>query len=192
MALSVGRWWRRRSLRALLAVGVSVLAVAALVPLRDHVRNTNLALVLVIVVLAAAAIGGRLVGVVVGIAVAIAFDFFLTEPFESFAIARPDDVQTTVLLAAVGLIGGELVERARRSEAEADARRREVEQFQRRAELAAWGEPPGRLISRGAGGARRAAGASGRDLPPGPGAGGAERAHAQRCAGSRGSRRGRR
>jgi K+-sensing histidine kinase KdpD len=129
-------------------VGAPVLAVAALVPLRDHVRNTNLALGLVLVVLAAAAIGGRLVGVVVGVAVAVAFDFFLTQPFESFTIDRADDVQTTILLAAVGLIGGELVERARRSQAEAHEQRREVEQFQRRAELAAWGERPGRLISR--------------------------------------------
>jgi K+-sensing histidine kinase KdpD len=148
VAAPAWRSWRRRSRRALVIVGAPVLAVAALVPLREHVRNTNLALVLVLVVLAGAAMGGRLVGVIVGVAVATAFDFFLTRPFESFTIDRADDVQTTILLAAVGLIGGELVERARRSQAEADARRREVEQFQRRAELAAWGERPGRLISR--------------------------------------------
>jgi hypothetical protein len=57
-------------------------------------------------------------------------------------------VVTTVLLAIVGVVGGELVERARRSEADALARRAEVERFQRRAELAAGGEPPARLISR--------------------------------------------
>jgi Domain of unknown function (DUF4118) len=134
--------------RLLALVVGSVVAVAVLVPLRDHVRNTNLALVLVLVVLAAAVLGGRLAGVVVGVVVAIAFDFFLTQPYQSFTIDRADDVQTTVLLAAVGLVGGELVERARRSQAEADARRQEVDRFQRRAELAAWGERPGRLISR--------------------------------------------
>jgi hypothetical protein len=125
-----------------------VLAVAVLVPLRDHVPNTNLALVLVLVVLTASVMGGRLVGVAVGVVVALAFDFFLTQPYLSFTIDRIDDIQTTALLAAVGLLGGELVERARRSQAEADDRRREVERFRRRAELASWGERPGRLISR--------------------------------------------
>jgi len=129
-------------------VVVAVGVVGALIPLRDHLRNTNLALVLVLVVLAGAVLGGRGVGVVVGVAVAVAFDFFLTQPYQSIKIERGDDIQTTVLLAAVGLVGGELVEWARRNQRDADARRKEVEHFHRRAELASWGERPGRLISR--------------------------------------------
>jgi hypothetical protein len=134
-------------LQATTLVAVSVGAVAALIPVRDHARNTNLALVLVLVVLAAAVIGGRVTGLVAGAAVAVAFDFFLTQPYQSLTIDKPDDIQTTILLAAVGLLGGELVERARRSQAQADSRRREIERFRRRAELTAWGERPGRLIS---------------------------------------------
>ena len=126
------------------AVGV----VGALIPLRDHVGNTNLALALVLVVLAGTVLGGRAVGVVVAVAVALAFDVFLTQPYQSIKIEHGDDVETTVLLVAVGLVGGELVERARRHQIDADARRKEVEQFHRRAELASWGERPGRLISR--------------------------------------------
>jgi Domain of unknown function (DUF4118) len=134
--------------RLLAAVVAPVVIVVALVPLRGHVSAANLALLLVLVVLGGALAGGRVFGVVVGVVTAVAFDFFLTEPYGSFAIERSDDVATTVLLAIVGLVGGELVERARRSEADALARRAEVEQFQRRAELAAGGEPPARLISR--------------------------------------------
>jgi K+-sensing histidine kinase KdpD len=134
--------------RAVTIVVVAVGVVGALIPLRDHVRNTNLALLLVLVVLAGTVLGGRAVGVLVAIAVAVAFDFFLTQPYQSIKIERGDDVETTVLLAAVGLVGGELVERARRSQRIAETRRKEVEQFHRRAELAAWGERPGRLISR--------------------------------------------
>ena len=85
-----------------------------------------------------------------GVVTALAFDFFLTVPYGSFTIDRGDDVQTTVLLAAVGLIGGALVERARRGERMAEARGQEVERFQRRAELAASGEPAGRMIQRSA------------------------------------------
>jgi hypothetical protein len=59
---------------------------------------------------------------------------------------RGDDIETTVLLALIGLIAGELVDRARRNEAAAIARRRELDQIRRRAELAAGGERPGRLI----------------------------------------------
>ena len=134
--------------RVLAAVVVPIAVVAALVPLRGHVSAANLALLLVLVVLGGAVLGGRAVGVVVGVVTAVAFDFFLTEPYGSFAIARGEDVATTVLLAIVGLVGGALVERARRGEADALARRAEVEQLERRAELAAGGEPPRRLIAR--------------------------------------------
>jgi K+-sensing histidine kinase KdpD len=132
------------------ALVVPVVVVAMLIPVREHIRNTNLALVLVLVVLVAAVVGGRLVGLVVGVVTATAFDFFLTQPYQSFTIERGDDIHTTILLGAVGLIGGELVERTRRSQADADARREEIARFQRRAELAASGEPPGRLINRSA------------------------------------------
>jgi Domain of unknown function (DUF4118) len=94
--------------------------------------------------------GGRLVGVVAGVVTALAFDFFLTVPYGSFTIERRDDVLTTALLAAVGLTGGVLVERARRGERMAEVRGLEVERFQRRAELAASGESAGRMIQRSA------------------------------------------
>src|SRR5262249_52908161 len=83
-----------------------------------------------------------------GASTALAFDFFLTVPYGSFAIQSSDDIFTTVLLVVVGMVGGELVERARRSEAEAVARRAEGEGIHRRAELAAGGEPPARPIAR--------------------------------------------
>ena len=137
-------------LRLALASLVAVGAAAALVPLRGHTSSANLALVLVLVVLAAAVLGGRLVGVVVGVVTALAFDFLLTVPYGSFSIDRGDDVLTTALLAAVGLIGGAMVERARRGERMAEVRGQEVERFQRRAELAASGEPAGRMIQRSA------------------------------------------
>jgi Domain of unknown function (DUF4118) len=124
-----------------------VTVAVALVPLRDHVSPANLALILVLAVLAAAVVGGRLGGAVGGLVGAAAFDFFLTVPYRSFTIERTDDVVTTVLLCIVGIAGGELIDRARRSEADAVARRADVARFQRRAELAAGGEPPARLIA---------------------------------------------
>jgi K+-sensing histidine kinase KdpD len=141
------RWWHVRVGVALVA---PVLVAVALVPLRAHVLNTNLALVLVVAVLGVAVAGGRVAGVVGALSAALSYDFFLTVPYGSFTMERSDDIETTLLLALIGLIAGELVERARRSEAAAIARRRDLERIHRRAELAAGGERPGRLIEQSA------------------------------------------
>src|SRR4051794_33348893 len=139
-----------------------VVVAAALVTARGHVSAANLALLLVLAVLASAVVGGRLVGVAAGVLAAAAFDFLLTVPYGSFAIHRRDDVVTTVTLAVVGLVGGELIQRGRRSEAEAAARRGEGAGVERRAEPAAGGGPPAPAPPPTGGGARP------RPPPPGP------------------------
>jgi Domain of unknown function (DUF4118) len=144
-AMEGGR--RRLLARVCVALLSPVAVVVALVPLRAHVLNTNLALVVVLVVLGAAVVGGRTAGLLGALSAALSYDFVLTVPYGSFTIERGDDIETTVLLALIGLIAGELVERARRSEAAAIVRRRELDRVQRRAELAAGGERPGRLIA---------------------------------------------
>jgi K+-sensing histidine kinase KdpD len=130
----------------LLACLVPAAVAGVLVPLRDHIRNTNLALLLVLVVLGAAVVGGRAAGVLAALSSALAYDFALTRPYWSLLIARSDDLETTMLLAVIGVVAGHLVHEARRHEALALARRRDVERLRRRAELAAGGERPGRLI----------------------------------------------
>jgi K+-sensing histidine kinase KdpD len=134
--------------RIVVAVLVSIGAVVGLVPLRSNVSAANLALLLVLVVMGVAVLCGRSAGMAAGVVTALAFDFFLTTPYGSFSIHRSDDVLTTVLLAMVGLVGGELVDRARHSAADARARREQFEGFRRRAELAAGGERPARVIAR--------------------------------------------
>lgn len=138
---------RSRETGIALALAGPLVALVALLPLRGHVLNANLALILVLVVLGVAVAGGRTAGVVSALVAAVAYDLVLAPPYGSLAIARESDIETTVLLGLIGLIAGELVERARRSEAAAIARRRELERVRRRAELAAGGEPPGRLIA---------------------------------------------
>lgn len=79
-----------------------------LVPFRDVVARTNAALVLVVVVVAMAALGERVAGPVAALSAGACFDFLLTRPYQSFTIAGRDDVETAVLLVAVGVIVGEL------------------------------------------------------------------------------------
>ena len=64
--------------------------------------TTNAALVLMIVVVAVAALGGRVAGVVTALAAVVSFDFFHTEPYLSLTIDSRDDIETTVLLLIAG------------------------------------------------------------------------------------------
>jgi K+-sensing histidine kinase KdpD len=134
--------------RFAIAVVAPVAMVAALAPLRGHVSPANLALLLALGVLGVAVVAGPVGAAVAGAITAVAFDYVLTVPYGSLAIRNRDDIVTAVLLVIVGVVGGALVEHARRSEQEAAARRAELASMQRRAELWAGGEPPGRLIVR--------------------------------------------
>ena len=97
---------------AALAIGLA----AALVPLRDALGSANVALIMVLVVVVAASLGGRIGGAVTAIAAAVAFNFFHTKPYLTVRIDRPQDVATVVLIFAVGVAVGELgVARARQS-----------------------------------------------------------------------------
>jgi len=136
----------RPFLVVVLAIFGSFAASAALLPVRGHVENTNIALGLVVVVLVVALLGGRRAGLASAIATAVAFDFFFTRPFTSLRITTSADVQTTALLAAIGVVSGEVVEWARRSGVRAEAARASLDAVYQRAELAAGADSAGRLI----------------------------------------------
>ena len=101
------------------ALAGPVVVSAALIPLRGEIRPSNVSLVLVLVVVIAAVLGGRIGGATAAFVSALSFDFFLTRPYYSFTIDARDDIETAVLLLVVGLVVGELVVRTRRSETQA-------------------------------------------------------------------------
>lgn len=76
---------------------------AALVPFRGHFANTDAALLLVAGIVAVAALGNRAGGWLAAVSAGIWFDFFLTKPLEHFSIISRTDIETTVLLFAVGV-----------------------------------------------------------------------------------------
>jgi len=102
--------------QAAVLAGLAVpLALAAiLAPFRASLPNTDAALALVLVVVAVAAAGRRLAGVLAAVSAAAWFDFFLTVPYERFTITRRPDVETTVLILAVGIAVTEIAVRGRR------------------------------------------------------------------------------
>jgi hypothetical protein len=100
---------------ALLAALAGPLAVAAvLLPFRASWSNTNVALLLVVVVVGVAAAGNRVAGGVAAVWAAIWFDFFFTVPYYRFTIRGSADVTTVVLLLVTGLAVSQLAARARR------------------------------------------------------------------------------
>jgi K+-sensing histidine kinase KdpD len=92
------------------------LAVAAvLLPWRSSIPNTDMALLLVVTVVAVAANGNRAAGILAAVSAAVWFDFFWTVPYQRFTITRHTDIETTVLLLAVGGAVSELAARGRRA-----------------------------------------------------------------------------
>ena len=125
-----------------LPIGVA----AALIPLRSHVSAADVALLLAVVILVAATLGGRAVGAVAAVEASFAFDLFFTRPYYSLRINRAEDIETAVLMLIVGVAIGEIVTRGKRDRFAAHVSRTNLERVSRITELAAGGERPGRLI----------------------------------------------
>jgi K+-sensing histidine kinase KdpD len=136
-----------RDTAAVLAGLAAPLALAAvLVPYRTSLPNTDAALALVLVVVAVAAAGHRLAGIVAAVSAAAWFDFFLTVPYERFTITRRPDIETTVLVLAVGIAVTEIAVRGRRQQAAAARRAGYLDGISAAARAAATGAEPRQLI----------------------------------------------
>jgi Domain of unknown function (DUF4118) len=115
--LGVRAWLSRDRIAVLLGVVAPVAVSALLVPLRDHLANTQLALILVLVVVAVAASGNRVAGIVAAVGAGVWFDFFFTRPYQRFTIADRSDIETFGLLLVVGIAVTELAAWGRRQQA---------------------------------------------------------------------------
>jgi K+-sensing histidine kinase KdpD len=117
--------WRmpgRDRLAALGALAAPLALAALLVPFRGSFPNTDAALALLLVVVAVAANGYRLAGILAAASAAVWFDFFLTRPYERFTITRRADIETTILLLVIGVAVTELAVWGRRQHAAASRR----------------------------------------------------------------------
>jgi hypothetical protein len=125
-----------------LAIGAlgSIGAAAVLVSVRGQLANADVALILMVFVLAGALVGGRTVGVFSALVAAASFDFFFTEPYRTLKIANREDVITTLILLAVGAILGEVAGWSARLGQRLREDRSEIKRLHRVAELAARGE----------------------------------------------------
>ena len=104
------------------AVVTPLLTCAILATVREHVTSETAVLVLVLWVVAAAATGDRMAAVLAALSGGAWFDFFLTQPYQAFAIDDPDDIEATVLLMAISLVVTEVALWGRRQQDQASRR----------------------------------------------------------------------
>ncbi len=129
---------------------VPLVVSAALVPFRGTFASTAAALVLVLVVVAVACFGNRLAGWLAALSAAAWFDFFLTKPYQRFAITHRPDVETTVSLLLVGLAVTEIAVRSRGHREVASEEAHYVALIHDFGEMVAAGESPPFVIARAA------------------------------------------
>ncbi len=108
------RYLSRDRIAIVAALAAPLAAAAILLPFRSSWSNTNVALLLVVVVVGVAAIGNRVAGGLAAAWAAVWFDFFFTLPYYRFTIRSTADVTTAVLLLLTGLAVSQLAARARR------------------------------------------------------------------------------
>jgi len=137
--------WRDR-LAVVAALVLPLALTAALVPFRAHFPNTDAALTLILVVVAVAATGYPLAGVLAAISAAVWFDFFLTRPYEHFTITRTTDVETTALILVIGIAVTGVAVWGRRQHLAAMRRAGYLAGINAAAQAVAAGHPPPDLI----------------------------------------------
>jgi K+-sensing histidine kinase KdpD len=120
--------------------------VALMVPFRSDFAGPAAALVLVAVVVAVAVVGNRGGGFVATVSATVWFDFFLTRPYERFAITHRPDIETAISLFVVGLAVTELAARNRHHRESATEESDYVGLIYRISELAVSGTPANVVI----------------------------------------------
>ena len=120
------------------AGAIAALCVAGLLgSVRGEISQANAALILVLVIIGAAVVGGRWAGGATALAAAVSFDFFLTRPYGSLAIKDGSEIVTTILLFVVGVAVGQIVGSRLRARAGARTGTEEVAGLHRVARLVA-------------------------------------------------------
>jgi K+-sensing histidine kinase KdpD len=127
----------------------SLLIGAFVEPFRETIGLENVVILYLLVVVAAAGIGGRAAGMVAALSAALCYDYFLTSPYHSLVIDSLAQVITVGLLVATGMVvsvGGRV---RRRSAAVAEAHAKVIRLLHRVTEEVAAGGAVDRVAAEG-------------------------------------------
>jgi K+-sensing histidine kinase KdpD len=142
----MSRFLTRDRVAVFVALAAPLALAAILVPFRASFPNTDAALAMLLVVVAVAANGYRLAGILAAVSAAVWFDFFLTRPYEQFTITRRTDIETTILLLIIGIAVTELAVWGRRQYTAASRRAGYLDGINAAAQSVAAGDSPSALI----------------------------------------------
>lgn len=149
--MKMGQVMSRDRIAVPVAVVLPLIVTSALVPFRDGFANTNSALLLVLVIVAVAALASRLAGLLAALSAAVWFDLLLTQPYGSFTIRDTTDIETAVLLLAVGVGVTQLAMWGRRQLADASRDAGYLDGIRAAAEAVSVGTSSGDVIQEVAG-----------------------------------------
>jgi K+-sensing histidine kinase KdpD len=144
--MKIGELLRRNRIALPVAVVLPLAVTGVLVPFRNSLANTNLALILVLVIVAMAALASRLAGLLAALSAAAWFDLLLTQPYGRLAITDRTDLETAILLLAVGIGVTQLAVWGRRQHAEATRHAAYLSGIQAAAEAVSFGTSSGDLV----------------------------------------------
>jgi K+-sensing histidine kinase KdpD len=135
--------WAAAGFVASLLIGVVV------EPFRSTVGLENVVLGYLLVVVVAAAVGGRAAGLVSALSAALSYDFFLTTPYHSLRIDSVAQVITVALLFGTGLVASLAGRARRRQTVEADTQAGMIRLLNTVTRAAAAGENSDQLAAEG-------------------------------------------
>jgi two-component system sensor histidine kinase KdpD len=113
-----------------IALAGTAVAVAAMLPLRDRITALSEGFVFLVVVVAAASVGGLWPGVVASLAGFATFNFFFIPPYGTFRIGRVQDVLVLLVFLGLSVLISVLFARASERAHVAEARLNELEGLQ--------------------------------------------------------------
>jgi K+-sensing histidine kinase KdpD len=127
----------------------SLLIGVVIEPFRGTVGLENVTLGYLLVVVVAAAVGGRAAGLISALSAALSYDFFLTTPYHSLRIDSVAQVITVALLFGTGLVASLAGRARRRQTVEADTQAGMIRLLNTVTRAAAAGENSDQLAAEG-------------------------------------------
>jgi K+-sensing histidine kinase KdpD len=135
--------WAAGAFVASLLIGVFV------EPFRETIGLENVVILYLLVVVAAAGIGGRAAGMTAALSAALCYDYFLTSPYHSLVIDSLAQVITVGLLVATGIVVSLGGRARRRSLARVEAHAKAIRLLHRVTETTAAGGAADRVAANG-------------------------------------------
>src|SRR5688500_15616757 len=114
---------------ALISIGSIVLVSGLLLPFRQYVNSTEVALALLLLVLLSSTLFGSRAGLAASIVGILSFNFFFLPPYYTFNISGPDNWVAFGAFIITAMVAGQLSGYARKRAAESEARQKKIERL---------------------------------------------------------------